>query len=81
MRGSEVDLRGRAAYEAYCACFGNRSAVSGEELPSWDEQRPDIREAWRAAADAAVMVTQARMIDVSGVDKRPGTEFVRGDPE
>jgi hypothetical protein len=32
--------------------------VSGDLLPTWDGQRPDIREAWRAAADAAVMITQ-----------------------
>lgn len=58
MSGPEIDLRGQAAYEAYCAAVGGRSAVSGDLLPTWDGQRPDIREAWRAAADAAVMVTQ-----------------------
>jgi len=62
-RSPLVDLRGRAAYEAYRACFGGRSAVSGDPLPDWDGQRPDIREAWRAAADAAVMITELREDD------------------
>lgn len=53
-----ADLRGRAAYEAYCACTGGVSAISGARLPTWEEQRPDIREAWRAAADAAVMIAE-----------------------
>lgn len=57
-RSQIVDLRGRAAYEAYCHAVGGRSAISGEELPTWDGQRPDIREAWRAAADAAAMITE-----------------------
>jgi hypothetical protein len=44
---------GRAAYEAYALCSNGRSLVSGAPLPSWDEQRPEIREAWDAAAMAA----------------------------
>lgn len=54
------ELRGRAAYEAYCSCVGGVSAISGEPLPTWDEQRSDIRQAWRVAADAAVMITELR---------------------
>lgn len=52
----DLELFGRAAYEAYCQCTGGRSAVTGAELPTWDNQRPDIREAWRAAADAVLMM-------------------------
>jgi hypothetical protein len=44
---------GRAAYEAYCAQFDNRSAITGEPLPTFAEQRPDIQDAWVAAALAA----------------------------
>lgn len=55
-RSEIVDLRGRAAYEAYCAAVGGRS-VHDEQLPGWDGLRPNIREAWRAAADAAAMIT------------------------
>lgn len=50
MTGPE-DL-GRAAYNAYCASTGGRSAISGDRLPPWGEQREDIRIAWCRAADA-----------------------------
>lgn len=47
----------RAAYEAYSASVGGRSAVTGAELPSWDglleqETGPAVRAGWRAAAKA-----------------------------
>lgn len=43
---------GQVAYEAYSVAVGGASAVTGTVLPSWDGQRPDIREAWEVAADA-----------------------------
>lgn len=43
---------GRIAYDAYCATTGRRSAVTGESLPTYDEQRPEIREAWDVAGQA-----------------------------
>jgi len=46
---------GRAAYEAYAAASDGRSLISGAKLPAWDEQQPEVREAWRAAADGALM--------------------------
>lgn len=52
MTGVDQDALGRAAYNAYCASVGGRSAISGDRLPTWDEQREDIRVAWRRAADA-----------------------------
>lgn len=54
-----VDL-GQVAYEGYCAVSDGKSLVSGESLPTWGEQAPEIREAWRAAADAVLMFTSAR---------------------
>lgn len=45
---------GQAAYQAYCASTGWRSAVSGDPLPSWADQRPAIRQAWTHAAGAAI---------------------------
>jgi hypothetical protein len=42
---------GRIAYEAYVASCGGKS-VHGEDLPSWDDQAPEIRQHWQAAADA-----------------------------
>jgi hypothetical protein len=52
--GPSVDM-GRTAYEAYVASCGGRS-VRGEPLPSWPRQQPEIREHWRAAADAVLML-------------------------
>ena len=40
------------AYEAYCKNTGWKSLVSGAKLPSWNELRPEIQAAWRAAAQA-----------------------------
>lgn len=39
------------AYEAYREHCGGKS-VHGEELPAWDDQAPEIREHWEAAAAA-----------------------------
>lgn len=55
-RSPIVDLRGRAAYEAYCAAVGGWS-VHDELLPDWDGLRPKIREAWREAGSTAALIT------------------------
>jgi hypothetical protein len=44
-----------AAYEGYVIGAGGRSLISGEPLPSWPDLGPELREAWRAAADAVLM--------------------------
>jgi hypothetical protein len=49
---------GQAAYEGYRVYSDGRSLVSGEPLPDWHQQDPEIRAAWRAAADAVVMWLQ-----------------------
>lgn len=46
---------GDVAYEAYRQTTGGRSLVSGAPLPGWLDLPEDIREAWRAAADAVLM--------------------------
>lgn len=43
---------GQIAYEAYCEVSGNKSLVSGCELPTWEELRNEIKVAWVAAAFA-----------------------------
>lgn len=48
-----IDL-GQIAYEGYCESSGNRSLISGAELPKWDDLKPEIREAWNAAARAVI---------------------------
>ncbi len=58
------EVSGRAAYEAYAQTSDGKSLVSGAPLPSWDEQRPELREAWDAAARAAV----AAYIEANGRD-------------
>jgi hypothetical protein len=45
---------GQIAYEAYCGFSDNKSLVSGDPLPEWDEQAEKIRQAWDAAGDAVV---------------------------
>lgn len=55
-----LELLGRGAYEAYCQSVGGKSAITGDPLPAWEDQRPEIREAWRAAADAVVMLRSPR---------------------
>jgi len=44
---------GRAAYVAYVASVGGKSAVSGQPLPGWWETSRQIRDAWMDAAEAA----------------------------
>ena len=50
---------GRVAYEAYTVSCGGRS-VRGDKLPTWPAQAADIREHWRAAADAVLLLTDLR---------------------
>jgi hypothetical protein len=40
-------------YGAYCAHTGWKSLVSGQPLPLWGDVRNEIKDAWRASADAA----------------------------
>lgn len=42
---------GQVAYEAYAVKVGNKS-VKGDTLPSWDDQKPEIKAAWDAAGQA-----------------------------
>lgn len=42
---------GQIAYEAYCKARDYRS-VRGELLPTFDNQSPDVKAAWDAAANA-----------------------------
>jgi hypothetical protein len=47
-----VKTIGQLAYEAYCV-NRNWTSVRGELLPGWEQQSPELREAWEAAAEAA----------------------------
>lgn len=43
----------KIAYEAYVKSCGGKS-VRGDALPSWEEQKPEIRAHWDAAAQAVL---------------------------
>lgn len=43
---------GQVGYEAYASDAGGHSLVTGDPLPEWQRLSPDIRAAWRAAAEA-----------------------------
>lgn len=53
--------QGQVAYEAYCQSTGGRSAITGEPLPAWADQKREIREAWR---DAAAAVARLYRLDL-----------------
>ncbi len=44
----------KVAYEAYRSHTGGVSLASGHPIPEWEALRPDIQEAWGAAAKALV---------------------------
>lgn len=50
---------GQVAYEAYTDFSGGKSLVTGEALPTWDDQTPERQEAWDVAAHAVARVATA----------------------
>ncbi len=50
---------GQLAYEAYAESTGGVSAVTGEKLPGWADQRQAIRDAWNTSAEAV----KARLVE------------------
>ncbi len=62
-----MDL-GQVAYEGYLVSCDGKS-IRGEDLPAWNAQAPEIREYWRAAADAVKMFLELRS---GAVDQDPG---------
>lgn len=44
---------GKLAYEAYCKARDWKS-VKGEPLPHFEQQSPELQEAWQKAAQAVV---------------------------
>lgn len=49
---SEERHFGRIAYEAYSHSTGGKSAITGDELPVFDETPERVQNAWMAAAKA-----------------------------
>lgn len=54
---------GQIAYDAYKGSTGGRSAVSGDPLPEWSDQRPEIRAAWEAAGSAVANAERLVIVD------------------
>jgi hypothetical protein len=49
---------GQIAYEAYCGSSEGKSLISGATLPAWENQNPQIQQAWEAAASAVVRASE-----------------------
>ncbi len=41
---------GQIAYEAYCESSKGKSLITGARLPTFKDQRKEVKEAWEAAA-------------------------------
>jgi hypothetical protein len=50
---------GRIAYESYCEYSEGVSLVSGAQLPSWEDQADDIKNAWIYATNAVASAVLA----------------------
>jgi len=46
---------GQIAYETYCITRDWKS-FNGTKLPSWEEQRDDLKGSWERAAEAVIIV-------------------------
>jgi len=44
----------KKAYEAYCLYTDNKSLVTGDDLPTWENLPLNIRSAWDASAQAII---------------------------
>jgi hypothetical protein len=53
----ELEKIARAGYRAYLESCGGKS-VHGEILPTWEEQRQEIRAYWRSAAREIAAATK-----------------------
>ena len=53
----QLDIRfqqlAKTMYDAYCRQTGYKSAVTGADLPVWENVKPEIAAAWMASAKAA----------------------------
>lgn len=51
----ELTMRiARVGYESYAAHTGNRSAVTGQDLPTWEQLPGSVVNAWFAAAEGII---------------------------
>jgi len=45
---------GKKAYELYCEFTDNKSLVTGDVLPKWDDLNNDIQDAWTYSASNVI---------------------------
>lgn len=65
---------GEIAYETYRDAVGGRSAITGEPLPTWQQQlvqRPGVAEAWVAVAQAVRSAVAAHLVAMIAQDGQP----------
>lgn len=43
---------GEVGYEAYRQSSGGKSLISGQDIPSFENLKPEIQKAWQAAGEA-----------------------------
>lgn len=55
---AETKSLGQIAYEAYFAKCQGKSLLTNEPLPTWMAQLPVVREAWEAAAESVLNISQ-----------------------
>lgn len=66
--------RGSETYQAYRTAVGGRSPVTGDELPTWESLRPEVRAGWVAAERLAVSMgaAGAAVLEVRRIRPRAG---------
>lgn len=64
---------GKIAYDAYFKKCGGKSLASGAQLPTYDQQKPEMVAAWEAAGTAVVEAVTKEVADLlkSGKIKKP----------
>lgn len=73
---------GKIAYDAYCKISGNKSLVSGAQLPTWDQLDRKIQIAWEASGMAVRLEIQKPPVATGDLTEaaRRGFESVQTNP-
>jgi hypothetical protein len=45
----------QAGYEGYCQYTGNKSLITGEDMPEWDKVPNIVKDAWYSVADSIII--------------------------
>lgn len=55
-----------AAYEGYRMHTGGKSLATGQNIPEWNQLRPDIQAAWRSSRDALLKELYGQRTNTGG---------------